>query len=112
MYFMAGLYIIAGIFHFLRPGPYIRIMPPWMPFPAALVLISGICEILFALLLLPVATRHAGAWLLILMLIAIFPANIQMALNYWQKQSPYLWVAIARLPLQAVLIWWAWLYTK
>ena len=112
MYVMAGLYIAAGVLHFLRPGPYMRIMPPWLPFPAALVAISGVCEIVFALLLLPVATRHMGAWLIILMLIAIFPANVQMAINYWHKSSPYLWVAVMRLPLQVVLIWWAWLYTR
>ena len=46
------------------------------------------------------------------LLVAIFPANIQMMINFWNKNNPYLWIAIARLPLQILLIWWAWSYTK
>jgi uncharacterized membrane protein len=53
-----------------------------------------------------------AAWLIITMLIAIFPANIQMAVDWYRKGSPYLWIAVMRLPLQLVLIWWAWIYTK
>ena len=89
-----------------------KIMPPYVPYPLAMVYISGVFEVLLALLLLPLATRHVAAWLLILMLIAIFPANVQMAVNFWRRHNPYLWVAILRLPLQIPLIYWAWLYTK
>ena len=112
LYLMALVYTCAGINHFIHPDFYLAIMPTRLPQPLKLVYITGVCEMLFALLLLPVATRHIGAWLLILLLIAIFPANIQMAVSYWQNKSPYLWIAIARLPLQFVLIWWAWVYTR
>ena len=112
LYIMAVFYIAAGINHFIHPGFYLEIMPPKLPYQLPLVYISGVCEILVALLLLPVATRHLGAWLLILLLIAIFPANIQMAINYRHKNDPHLWIAILRLPIQFLLIWWAWLYTK
>ncbi len=112
LYLMAILYTAAGINHFVNPRFYMYIMPTWLPKPLALVYISGICEVLCALLLLPPSTRHIGAWLIIALLIAVYPANIQMAINYWQKGSPHLWVALVRLPLQFVLIWWAWLYTK
>jgi len=112
LYFMSLLYIAAGIYHFVNPKMYMRIMPAWLPYHLPLVYISGVCEIAFALLLIPESTRPVGAWLIIALLIAVFPANIQMLINFYNKQSPSLWIAVVRLPLQLVLIWWAWMYTK
>ena len=112
LYIMALAYIAAGVNHFLFPRMYIKIMPGWVPAAALMVKLSGILEIAFALMLLVERTRHLGAWLIIALLVAVFPANIQMALDYSRKANPLLWVAYARLPLQLVLIWWAWLYTK
>ena len=112
VYLMAVGYIAAGIMHLLFPRGYLRIMPAWVPAPLMAVYASGVIEILFALLLLPVATRAVAAWLIIVMLVAIFPANIQMVINFRDQHSRYLWLAIARLPLQLVLIWWAWYYTR
>lgn len=109
---MAVLYIAAGINHFVHPEFYITIMPPWLPYHSALVFISGICEIVFGLMLLKPSSRKLAAWLIIFLLIAIFPANIQMMLNYLHENNPQLWIAIARLPLQVVLIWWAYGFTK
>ncbi len=109
---MVLLYVIAGLNHFYNTRMYMKIMPPYLPYPLSMVYISGVLEVLIALLLLPLATRHAAAWMLILLLIAVFPANVQMAVNFWRKHNPYLWVAILRLPLQIPLIYWAWLYTK
>ena len=109
---MSLLYVGAGLNHFLNPRMYIKIMPSYIPWHAALVSISGICEIGFALLLLPIATRHIGAWLIILLLLAVFPANVQMAVNYYKTNNPHLLIAILRLPLQIPLIIWAWQYTK
>ena len=111
-YLMALAYVIAGIFHFTNPKAYKKIMPPRLPYPLALIYISGACEIIFGLMLIPESTRHLGAWLIIVLLVAIFPANIQMMLNFRHKQNVYFWISIARLPLQGFLIWWAWLYTK
>jgi uncharacterized membrane protein len=112
LYVMAVLYIAAGIYHFINPRFYQKIMPTYLPWHIPLVYISGVCEIIFALLLIPESTRHVAAWLIIVLLIAVFPANIQMAVSFWQKQRPTLWIALIRLPLQLVLIWWAWIYTK
>ncbi len=112
LYLMAILYMIAGVIHFLHPAQYVAIMPPWLPYPLALVYISGACESVFGLLLIPAATRRIGAWLIIALLIAIFPANIQMMLNYRHAHNPELWATILRLPLQGLLIWWAWVYTR
>ena len=109
---MVLIYVAAGIYHFVNPKMYLKIMPPILPFPKELVYITGIFEIVFGLLLLPESTRPLGAWLIIALLIVIFPANIQMAVNFWQRKNPYLWIAIARLPLQFILIWMAWLFTK
>ena len=86
-------------------------MPAFLPAPLFLVYLSGFLEIVFGGLLLPEATRPWAAWGIILLLILIFPANIQMALNYWQALHPYKWLAIARLPLQIFLIWWAYTFT-
>lgn len=112
LYLMSAFFIFAGITHFIKPGIFLGIVPKFLPYPLHLVYISGACEILFAILLAMPATRHTGAWLLILLLIAVFPANIQMAISFYQQKNPYLWLALLRLPLQFVLIWWAWIYTK
>ena len=112
LYLMAVGYTIAGVNHFVNPRFYLKIMPPWLPYHGQLVAVSGVCEILGALLLLPAATGVAGAWFIIAILIAVFPANIQMAIDFAKRGNPYLWVAILRLPLQVVLVWWAWVYTR
>ncbi|MCE7063737.1 DoxX family protein [Dyadobacter sp. CY326] len=111
LYIMAILYVFTGTLHFLRPKAFLQIMPPYLPWHSQLVFLSGLCEVGFALLLLFPATRSTGAWLIILLLIAVFPANIQMAIDFYQKHNPYLWLALLRLPLQFALIWWAWRYT-
>jgi uncharacterized membrane protein len=112
LYLMIVLYVLAGINHFLHPKMYLKIVPVWIPAPLAFVYFTGILEIFFALLLIWPSTRIAGAWLIVALLIVIFPANIQMALDYRQQENPNFWIAILRLPLQIPLIWWAWLYTR
>lgn len=107
LYLMTALYIVTGLNHFVHPGSYTKIMPHWLPWHYQLVYISGACEIAFALLLLFPLTRRLGLWCIILLLIAVFPANIQMMLNYSAENNKYLWVSIIRLPLQLFLILWA-----
>lgn len=109
---MAAVYIIAGAYHFIDPGFYKKIMPPWLPWHYSIIYFTGVCEIVLGVLLVPGQTRKPAAWGIIILLLAVFPANIQMMLNYCDQQNPYLWVAILRLPLQPLLIYWAWLYTK
>lgn len=110
LYIMAAAYSIAGILHFLKPKPYIRIMPPSIPYPKLMVKISGVFEILLGVGLLFQVTRSYAALGLILLLIAIFPANIYMAKRMYQKQSKNRWISYVRLPFQFVLIYWAYLY--
>ncbi|MCC8174233.1 MAG: DoxX family protein [Odoribacter sp.] len=111
-YLMAVLYIAAGLNHFRNPEFYMNIMPDYLPWHYELVIVSGVFEILFAIILLIRKTRVIGAWLIILLLIGVFPANIHMAVMYYQVGNPALWAAILRLPLQFLLIWWAYQYTK
>ena len=112
LYLMVLFYVAAGVNHFVHPLFYLAITPRYLPFPLALVYISGACEALFALLLVPKATRRVGAWLLVILLIAIFPANVQMAVDYWRGHNPHLWIALLRLPLQVPLVLWAARYTN
>jgi uncharacterized membrane protein len=112
LYTMAAFYILAGINHFLHPGFYKKIMPGWLPAHSLLIYTSGIAEILLGALLIPVLTRKWAALGIILLLMAVSPANVQMMLNYREHDHPYLWVTIVRLPLQLLLIYWAWLYAR
>lgn len=109
---MSVLYVVAGVNHFWHKAMYLAIMPAWLSYHEALVLLSGAFEILLGLLLIPLRTRHLAAWGIILLLLAVFPANIQMMLNFMHMQHPYTWLTIARLPLQLLLIWWAYGFTK
>ena len=112
LYFMAVVYVVAGINHFLHPAIFKTIMPSWLPYQHALIIISGVFEIILGLLLLFQNTRRIAAYCIIILLIAIFPANIQMFLNYLNEGNQRLWIAIARLPLQLVLIYWAYTFTR
>ncbi|RKQ42218.1 putative membrane protein [Roseivirga pacifica] len=111
LYIMAGIYILAGILHFLKPRVYLKIMPPYLPYHLLLVYLSGICEALFGALLLFPATQSIGAWGIIATLIGVFPANIYMLTSYKGKKKWYKLALWLRLPLQCLLIYWAWLYT-
>jgi uncharacterized membrane protein len=109
---LGGVFILAGLNHFLNPGLYLQIMPPYLPWPLFLVYLSGMLEILFGTLVFVPKFTKLAAWGLILLLIAIFPANLHMALNadkFAAIPSIFLWL---RLPLQAVLIAWAYWHTR
>ncbi len=109
---MVAFYIIAGVYHFINPHFYKKIMPPWLPWHFLIIYFTGVCEIVFGLLLIPKRSRKPAAWGIIALLVVVFPANIQMMLNYLHQQSSYLWVAILRLPLQLLLICWAYLFAR
>lgn len=109
---MALLYVLAGINHFVSTESYVAIIPQWLPAHRLLVYISGIIEVLLACLLVVPATRQLAAWGLIGLLIVVFPANIQMMLDYESAGNPLLWLSILRLPLQFFLIGWAYQYTR
>ncbi|MES2761910.1 MAG: MauE/DoxX family redox-associated membrane protein [Bacteroidota bacterium] len=111
-YLMVLLYVIAGINHFVKPEFYEKMMPVYLPFHSFCVYLSGVCEIIFALLLIPKVTRKAAARLIIAMLIVFFIIHIQMLIDNWDNDSVMFWIAVIRIPIQFVLIGWAYLYTK
>jgi uncharacterized membrane protein len=110
LYIQALVYIAAGANHFISPKGYLAIMPPYIPAHNLMVTLSGIAEIVLGIGLLFPATRSLSAWGLILLLIAVFPANIYMATSSRFLKLPA-WLRWGRLPLQGVLIWWAYMYT-
>ena len=111
---LAVFFVVAGILHFIYPASYMQVMPPWLPAHLSLVLISGGFEIVGGLgVLLPRTRRLAGIGLILLSL-AVLPANVQMLLNA-QAAGSTLSVQvllILRLPLQLLLVYWIWRATQ
>jgi uncharacterized membrane protein len=107
---LAVLMVVVGILHFVNPEPFVMIVPDYLPWPLALVWISGVFEIAGGVGLLIEKTRRAASLGLIALYVAVFPANVWMATEGIQPPGMELepfW-AWARLPLQAVLIALAW----
>ena len=108
----AAIFLAAGFLHWVHPAPFVKIMPPYLPWPVQLVYLSGIFEIVLGVILLIPKCQVLAAWGLIALLIAVFPANVYMALNasdYPQFPAALIWL---RLPLQGVLIAWAYWFTR
>ncbi len=111
---LAGVMVFAGVSHFTNFEFFVAIVPPYLPWHAALVYISGVAEIAGGVGLLVPRTRRAAAWGLIALYVAVFPANIHMAVNNVQPGDTaidpmMLWL---RLPLQAIPIAWAYWFTR
>lgn len=115
LWIMGVFYIVAGLMHVARPDYYLPMMPPYLPWHAALVFLSGVAEIGLGIAVLLPAVRRLAAWGIILLLLAVFPANIHIALHnipvFGATEGAGMW-NWARLPLQGVLILWAWWYTR
>ncbi|WP_194976658.1 DoxX family protein [Aquiflexum lacus] len=108
LYLMGCIYVFAGFMHFVKPRMYIRIIPPYLPNPKFLNALAGAIEIILGLGLFFESTRSISAIGIILLLLAVFPANIYM----YQKGAKGIpkWALLLRLPLQFVLIAWAYMY--
>lgn len=111
---LAVFFVFAGVAHFTDPDFYVAIMPPYLPAHLELVYLSGVFEILGGLGVLLPATRRWAGWGLVLLLFAVYPANIHMALNPEQFESASLprWALYARLPLQLVFVFWVYWSTR
>ena len=106
------LFVGAGVNHFVDTPFYLSIMPPYMPWPYDLVIVSGVAEIMLGIALLIPKFSRLAAWGIIALLIAVFPANIHMVTHaelYPTIPVIFLWL---RLPLQALLVLWAYCYTQ
>ncbi len=109
----AALFIVAGALHFIKPQTYEAMMPPWIPMHAESVAVSGVAEIVGGLALIPDRTARIGGLWLIALLVAVFPANVHMAVNPDQIRGldetgiPN-WAFWLRLPLQPLVMWLIW----
>ena len=112
MYLLAIGFVLAGVNHFINAPFYLRMMPPVLPAPLFLVYLSGVFEIALGILLLVPKFSRLAAWGLIALLLAVFPANIYMVLNLhlFAEFSPT--ALYLRLPVQFLLIAWAYWFTK
>ncbi|HEX9987468.1 MAG TPA: DoxX family membrane protein [Chloroflexia bacterium] len=113
---LALLFIVSGVGHFVRSDGYLRLMPPALPFQLELVYLSGVIEAALGVMLLVPRTQRLAAWAYIPTLLAIFPANIYAATTAGTANEAMpgvpVWAAWLRLPLQFVLIVWAYWYTR
>ena len=111
---MGAAYIYVGIRHFIDPNFFIAIMPDYLPYHLEAVYISGLFEILLGCMLLFKKSRWLAGWGLILLLIAVFPANVYLAQNEAAQQALNIsqTMAIIRLPFQALFLALAYWHTK
>jgi len=109
-YLIGVLLVLAGANHFRKPKIYERIIPPYLPAHATLVLLSGIIEMILGFMILNPNTEIAAAWSIIVMLILFLPIHIYMLQNEEASMQLPRWVLLLRIPLQFVLIYWAYQY--
>ena len=115
LYVMGVFHVFAGVMRFVAPDPYLRIMPAYLPWHLELVHLSGAAEILCGIGVMIPQTRVLAAWATIALLIALFPADVNVAIHdlpmgeATEGAGIWNWV---RLPFQAVFIAWAWWYTR
>ena len=115
LWVMAAAYVLAGINHLMNPGFYVAIMPPDLPSPEWLNVISGLAEIVLGVYVLEPRVRALAAWGIIALLVAVFPANLYVALENVGPGGPGTGpgaIGYVRLPFQALFIVWAWWYTR
>lgn len=113
---VVGAFLVSGVVHLVRPGVFVSAVPRWLPSPRALVIISGVAELACAVGMLVPRTRRPAAAAAAALLVAVFPANVQMAVDAHhaaagrptrQDRTRQL-VTLARLPLQVPLVRAAW----
>jgi len=113
LWLMSAFYVLGGVYHLVNPGFYLPMMPPYLPWHRELVFVSGVAELVLGVAVLIPGLRRAAALGIIALLIAVFPANLHIAMNdvplagATEGAGVWNWV---RLPFQAVFIAWAWWY--
>jgi uncharacterized membrane protein len=106
---LAAIYLAAGVGHLWAPDTFLLIVPGWVPAPRAVILVTGVCEIAGALVLLTQRWRFLAGIALALYAVAVFPANIKHALDHVSLPSipDSWWYHAPRLAFQPVFVWWA-----
>lgn len=105
---LATFFVVAGANHFLNPRPYLAMIPPYIPFPDLANLLSGAAEITGGIAILVPHIRRIAGWELLILLVAVFPANVHVALHGWDGVAIPTWIFWARLPFQLLIA--AWVY--
>ena len=111
LFVMAAFYVLAGINHFIDPSFYLKMIPDYLPLHTMAVYLSGVVEIVLGIALLFQQTRKLAALSIIFLLIAFLPVHIDMILHAENWDIP-LWALVVRLPVQGLLILWAYVYTR
>lgn len=109
---LAALLVVMGLLHFIMPGPFERLVPRWLGHARLWVALSGAAEVVCGAALLPMRTRRIAAWGAAATLVAVFPANIQMAMAAGAPRAVWSAALWLRLPLQIPLVAWALRYTR
>ena len=110
LYLMAAIYILAGTLHFIKPKIYLRIMPKYLPFPKSLVFLSGLAEIVLGIGLCFKETKNFAIYMIILMLTVFLLVHFYMLSSEKAAAGFPKWALLLRLPLQFVLMFWAYAY--
>ena len=110
-YLFGILFVLAGINHFRKPKLYERIMPPYLTAHSTLVMLSGVAEMVLGFMLLNKNTQEIAAWGIIVLLVVFIPVHIYMLQSKKAAMKLPLWILILRIPLQFVLMFWAFHYT-
>ncbi|MEX0290023.1 MAG: MauE/DoxX family redox-associated membrane protein [Flavobacteriaceae bacterium] len=110
LYLMAGMYVIGGIMHFVKPKAYIRIMPRYLPYPKNLVYLSGLAEIILGIGLCFTNTRKLSIYGIILMLMVFLSVHFYMLSGEKASAGIPKWILVLRIPLQFLLMYWAMYY--
>jgi uncharacterized membrane protein len=109
---MGILFVLAGVYHFVNPGFYVRLMPPYLPWHLPLVYLSGLAEIALGGALMIAASARFAAWGIVALLVSFLSVHVHMVVNhhlYPEVHVAALWV---RLAMQGLLIGWAYWFTK
>ena len=109
---LGAFFVVSGANHFVNQDFYVGMMPPYLPAHLAFVNVSGVFEILGGVLVLLPRVRAAAGWGLVVLLLAIFPANVHMALSPELFPDTSAVALYARLPFQALFIAWAYWATR
>jgi uncharacterized membrane protein len=105
---LAGVLAVAGVAHFAKPEGFDAIVPHRLPGPERFwTNLSGVAELGVAIRVALPPTRRRSATMAALLFVGVFPANVQMAVDWRSRSTPEFAAALARLPLQIPLIWWA-----
>ena len=112
-YGTALFWIVAGALHFVIPRQYEAIVPPYLArWRRGLVVVSGVAELVGGVAVLPARTRREARWWLLATLVAVYPANLHMALNPEQFPKIPRGALLGRLPVQGLFAWMTWRGTR